>query len=617
MPDHPAMPVDNTIAALQQENAELRRRLEISEEPMRALRAGEVDAITVETPEGLRIFALKGADQPYRVMVESMSEGALTVGSDGMILYGNRRFAEMIKSNLDEIFGSSLPTHFTEADRARIVTALHQNTEITRLTTNLVSVDGARIPVKVAIRILNDENGRYVVIISDMTEMVAAQNKISDTTNLLNNILQSSTRYSIIGIDIDGTIVFWNEGARRIYGYMADEIVGQSWDILFIPEDRASGAANRLVEGAKSNRVAEGEFDRLRKDGTRFPANVVVTPREDTSGKPIGYLVISSDITEKRQADLRMRDAAQYARSLIEASLDPLVTIGTDGKITDVNHAAELITGQIRERLIGSDFALYFTEPDKARAGYQRVFTKGFVIDYPLAIRHVSGAVTEVLYNASLYRLANGEVGGVFAAARDISRMLPDDLLPAKRRRLRWHHVGIAVGAAAFVLAAVVMPSIVHDWLRHQEQQADIYRLSATNTRMQALLDEVKPTPARVRAARIQPGDLGLIYTVIYAVAAPSHQPGIIGNDQLLSRLGAEVAPLSAGNCVHLTHRLMDQTLEVSDLIICPLTEKTRLIGLLAMSWDQGDKVPANFDAASAATMQAGSDIATIWTRKR
>src|SRR5579863_3156210 len=206
MPNDPTMTFDNTVAGLQHENAELRRRLEISEEPMRALRAGEVDAITIETPEGVKIFALKGADQPYRVMVESMSEGAVTVGADGMILYGNRRFAEMIKSNLDAIFGSSLPTHFTDADRDRIVAALHENHDITRLTTDLVGVDGTLIPVNIAIRILNDEIGRYVVIISDMTQMVAAQSKIADTTTLLNNILQSSIKYSIIGVALDGKI---------------------------------------------------------------------------------------------------------------------------------------------------------------------------------------------------------------------------------------------------------------------------------------------------------------------------------------------------------------------------------------------------------------------------
>jgi PAS domain S-box-containing protein len=110
-----------------------------------------------------------------------------------------------------------------------------------------------------------------------------------------------------------------------------------------------------------------------------------------------------------------------YARNLIEASLDPLVTISADGKITDVNKATEQVTGCSREQLIGSDFSDYFTEPEKAEVGYKQVFTQGFVRDYPLAIKDKSGKVTEVLYNATVYRNDAGEIEGVFAAARDIT----------------------------------------------------------------------------------------------------------------------------------------------------------------------------------------------------
>lgn len=124
--------------------------------------------------------------------------------------------------------------------------------------------------------------------------------------------------------------------------------------------------------------------------------------------------VLSRNATEVRMASL-------YTRSLIEASLDPLVTISAQGKITDVNQATEQITGCPRAELIGTDFSDYFTEPDKAREGYRRVFAEGRVTDYPLALRHRNGQVAEVLYNASVYRDEAGEVRGVFAAARDIT----------------------------------------------------------------------------------------------------------------------------------------------------------------------------------------------------
>jgi PAS domain S-box-containing protein len=130
---------------------------------------------------------------------------------------------------------------------------------------------------------------------------------------------------------------------------------------------------------------------------------------------------IIRDITERKKAEEVIRLSNIYNRSLIEASLDPLVTIGHDGKITDVNGTTEQVTGYSRDELIGTDFSDYFTEPEKARKGYQQVFTDSKVWDYPLEIQHKNGHVTPVLYNASIYKDENGKVIGVFAAARDIT----------------------------------------------------------------------------------------------------------------------------------------------------------------------------------------------------
>jgi PAS domain S-box-containing protein len=118
----------------------------------------------------------------------------------------------------------------------------------------------------------------------------------------------------------------------------------------------------------------------------------------------------------------KLRAAALYTRSLIEASLDPLLTISLDGKITDVNKATEQVTGECREKLIGTNFSDYFTDPEKAGDGYQKVLLNGHVTDYELALRHRDGHVTDVLYNASVYRSEAGEVAGVFAAARDVTK---------------------------------------------------------------------------------------------------------------------------------------------------------------------------------------------------
>jgi PAS domain S-box-containing protein len=236
-----------------------------------------------------------------------------------------------------------------------------------------------------------------------------------EAVDFITNILESSTEYSVIGKDLTGNILLWNEGARRLYGYEPDEVVGKANSaILHTPQDVQAGIPEQIMRAALEQGKWEGTLARQRRNGEQFTARVVITPRRDLTGKPVGLLLISKDISE----EIRL---TEYARSLIEASLDPLVTISPEGKITDVNEATVKVTGAPREKLIGADFADFFTEPGKAREGYQRVFSQGFVTDYPLTIRRADGRLTDVLYNASVYKDPRGNVLGVFAAARDIT----------------------------------------------------------------------------------------------------------------------------------------------------------------------------------------------------
>ena len=153
-------------------------------------------------------------------------------------------------------------------------------------------------------------------------------------------------------------------------------------------------------------------------DGHKY--DISCFPFRDTDGSPL-ILEMGINVTQRKHAEEEVRRASRYARSLIEASLDPLVTISPEGQITNVNRATKEVTGVGRERLVGSDFSGYFTKPEKANAGYRKVLAEGHVHDYPLSIRHASGRTTDVHYNATVYRNESGEVQGVFAAARDIT----------------------------------------------------------------------------------------------------------------------------------------------------------------------------------------------------
>ncbi|MGD0449521.1 MAG: PAS domain S-box protein [Candidatus Bathyarchaeia archaeon] len=170
-------------------------------------------------------------------------------------------------------------------------------------------------------------------------------------------------------------------------------------------------------------------------------------------------------LVEERTKKLEL--SALYARNLIEASLDPLLTISAEGKITDVNKATEIATGCSRAELIGSDFSDYFVEPEKAKIGYKRVFSEGIVKDYPLAIKHKNGKITEVLYNATVYTNDKGEIQGVFAAARDISELKKAEAEAAEAaKKLKDSERLAAIGATAAMVGHDIrnpLQSIISD----------------------------------------------------------------------------------------------------------------------------------------------------------
>lgn len=259
------------------------------------------------------------------------------------------------------------------------------------------------------------ESTVYRIYCADITERKLAEEKFEQ----LAAIVQSSED-AIIGKTLDGIITSWNKGAEKVYGYTEEEAVGKPISLL-IPPGREDELPRILKTIKAGNHVDRCETVRRKKDGTDIQVSLMISPVQDIDGKVVGASTIARDITERKKAEEIVFSTSQYTRSLIEASLDPLVTISANGKITDVNKATETVTGYSRDKLIQTDFSDYFVDPEKARAGYQRVFREGFVRDYPLEIRHKSGRVTAVLYNASVYKDKLGNVVGVFAAARDIT----------------------------------------------------------------------------------------------------------------------------------------------------------------------------------------------------
>ena len=216
---------------------------------------------------------------------------------------------------------------------------------------------------------------------------------------------------------VTGDLPSW----REFTGQSPEEVREWGWINALHPEDR-EGTAAVWSKAVQNRSLYETEYRIRRKDGQYRHMSVRGVPVQEPDGTVREWIGTCTDITRRKTLETELQAASRYARTLLEVSLDPLVTISAEGKITDVNKATEMATGLTRENLIGSVFSSYFTEPEKATEGYQKVLAEGQIRNYPLSIRHTSGWIIDVLYNATVYRNEAGQIEGVFAAARDISQ---------------------------------------------------------------------------------------------------------------------------------------------------------------------------------------------------
>jgi len=367
-------------------------------------------------------------------IVESSDDAIIGKTLDGTILSWNAAAEKMYGFTAEEAIGRSIlilvpPDRHDEIPR--ILSQIQDGQRIDHYETLRMDRDGRNIYVSVTVSPIKSSSGEIVgasSIIRDISSRKRAEREFGEALEegnvvaeraFLASIVQSSDD-AIIGKTLDGTILSWNAAAEKMYGFTAEEAIGQPIHIV-VPPDRHDEIPEILSRIKGGERIEHYETMRMDRVGHNTHVSVTVSPIKSPSGEIVGASSITRDISDRKRAEEALRAAGAYSRSLIEASLDPLVTISAEGKVTDVNTATERVTGHARNELIGTDFADYFTDPARARAGYQQAFRDGSVTDYELEIRHKDGWLTPVMYNASVYRDESGNIIGLFAAARDIT----------------------------------------------------------------------------------------------------------------------------------------------------------------------------------------------------
>jgi PAS domain S-box-containing protein len=278
-------------------------------------------------------------------------------------------------------------------------------------------------------------------------------------TDALQKAIFNSANFSSIATDAKGVIQIFNVGAERMLGYTAAEVMNKITPAeISDPQEVIARAKALSIELEtpitpgfealvfKASRGIEDiyELTYIRKDGSRFPAVVSVTALRDNQNEIIGYLLIGTDNTarklietDQKRLDQQLRDHQFYTRSLIESSIDAIMTTDPSGIITDVNKQMEVLTGCTRDELIGSPFKGYFTDQEKAETVVNLVLSKQKVSNYELIARAWGGKETAVSFNATTFYDRGRKLQGVFAAARDVTeRKLLDQALQEKNDEL-------------------------------------------------------------------------------------------------------------------------------------------------------------------------------------
>ena len=312
-----------------------------------AVRSGEIDALVLPTPRGERIFTCVSQEEPYRVLIEAMSEGALTLSPDGTILYCNSAFAQLLGNSLEKVIGSRLPSFVIPPDAAKITLLLDNGSHgPARAEVSLLSRRGQTVPVFISVQPLrNGERDPICAVVTNLTEVVQAR----QAQLRLAEIVEHSAD-AIFAISAAGIVQSWNRGAENLLASSASEITGRSI-LPSVAVDRCEEFLGLLQQVCSGQSAQNIETVLLRPGGARVDVTLTLSPIRDHHGQVTGASAIARDNSAGKRHQRRLQ-------GVLEAAPDAIVVVNHNADIVFVNTQAEILFGYRRSRMIGRPLSL-------------------------------------------------------------------------------------------------------------------------------------------------------------------------------------------------------------------------------------------------------------------
>ncbi|WP_162913049.1 hybrid sensor histidine kinase/response regulator [Rhodospirillaceae bacterium SYSU D60014] len=311
----------------------------------------------------------------FELLIEALSDYAIyMLDSEGFITSWNTGAQKIKGYNSVEIIGQHFSRFFIPEDQVNQLpeTILAAARTDGRYESEgwRVRKDGSRFWANAILRAVRDEQGvliGFAKITRDMTERVAAHTALLESERRFRILVDGVLDYAIYMLDPSGVVTNWNTGAERLKGYTVDEIVGQHFSKFYTKEDRAAGLPARVLETAAREGRYESEGWRIRKDGSRFWASVVVDAIRNKAGQLQGFAKVTRDVTERRAAHEALRQSERQFRLLVAGVTDyALFMLDPNGIVTNWNAGAQRIKGYAAEEIVGQHFSRFYTERDRA-----------------------------------------------------------------------------------------------------------------------------------------------------------------------------------------------------------------------------------------------------------